>query len=1321
MTVRNPSVWLAVGLALLAAPPPSSLAQVPIAAPGSGTDTVAQRTAAPLDDAVPLPDPAQVVAGPDGDTIVKERSGDPFFLSFAGGRYYPPKDERLDPRIGDVLARLGTDGRTRDEVYVFIMMGKRMTDARIGELEALGVRPLGVQPHYSLRAAIPAAVLPVVAALDFVQWVGVPGDGQKVHPELLRRMAHGAAEQEVYVSVVESDLCAASTSTPGPGPAPRTGGPGDAVVEGGSADAARRWMSNGWMQQGLQVRGVAIDQYMPDHHVFRARIRAGQLATLIALDFVQFIEPVVRPELHHDESMPMILADWGRQSFDGGVNNQAIAGIIDSGFDVDHDAFAHVYWVGWNESDPGNAAATVDVCGHGSHVSGTILGEPGAVDAAYRGAAPGLATWQSGRYRFVKWLGDTCLGGSADIANVVAHMRGTFVDQFGVASPRPMVINNSYGTPGAWVGSEYNARVIDDEVFGEDQVYVFAAGNSGPTGGTIGLPGVAKNALTVGSVYDYVKSNLEPPGTIAAGSSRGPCADGRWKPNVVAPGDKIRSVAAGSTDGYALKSGTSMAAPHVTGLIAQLCDGNSAMRYQPERVMSLVQATAITKDDAVLATALDSHLDNYGCGRVNAAKLLSANTSDWTWLNWSVSPTATVTSPVFESGDFVVPSNTERLVVCMTYVEPPSLPGAGAALLHDWDLYIDRPPLSAAGNAGEYITQQSSVDNTEIRIIESPISGVWRWKAYPASVLAPLFDSAKMSITVVLITSDTTPGASSTLVASDTFIRTGEIIDIDATVQVNEYIGSAVALDSTVTPVAPLFTAAMTKLIDGPTTNLLGNPLAGRDLLLGDVLGHSSRKARWSVYWPSEGTMTFSVDTISDNLVPMTSTVDVVVDSTPPTVPAAVTSSTHQPNVWSKVNKLVANWTPAADALAGIAGYSVSFSNGAPSAPPDALGPAGTQFSSTLPNAADGHYVNVKSVDKSGNWSIGFTSNGPYLIDSVQPGTVVNLGSSTHQPNVWSKNPGVTFAWQPAADAHSGLAGYSVATSSGAPVLPDAQSDLGPAAIKHAETLTTSSSGYYFNVRSVDVAGNWDDDAASFGPIRIDTVAPGAPVNLASPTHQVGVSSTNVNVTVDWSAAFDAHSGVEGYDTEWDQSAATVPAGVVDTTATTKSASLSASGQDWWFHVRARDTAGNLGPTAHFGPIRIGLCVATAGSVTYGTGKPGQLGVPQLVAVAPPVLGTVAAVEIQSARPGTLPILLLGATQAALPYDDGVLLATPTFIVNVPVPIGAAGTLQLAGILPLDPLLCGASLYLQALIPDPAASGAQHLAMTPGLELQFGS
>ena len=88
-------------------------------------------------------------------------------------------------------------------------------------------------------------------------------------------------------------------------------------------------------------------------------------------------------------------------------------------------------------------------------------------------------------------------------------------------------------------------------------------------------------------------------GDIAIGSSRGPTGDGRMKPNLVAPGQQVTSARADidATNKYKDDFGTSMAAPHVTGLAATLMEHYPAFQYNPALVRAHLMSTAIAHDD----------------------------------------------------------------------------------------------------------------------------------------------------------------------------------------------------------------------------------------------------------------------------------------------------------------------------------------------------------------------------------------------------------------------------------------------------------------------------------------------------------------------------------------------------------------------------------------------------------------------------------------------------------------------------------------------------------------------------------------------------
>src|SRR6185369_11286392 len=175
-----------------------------------------------------------------------------------------------------------------------------------------------------------------------------------------------------------------------------------------------------------------------------------------------------------------------------------------------------------------------------------------------------------------------------------------------------------------------------------DQPYIleFSAGNAGPGSQTIGSPAVAKNVIATGAsendrldllVYD------DGPDAIADFSSRGPCADGRIKPDVVTPGTWIASLQSQSASDinawapidslYQYEGGTSQAGPHASGAAAVFVQYYRQTHTNATPSPALVKAalinSAIDLDDS-FGTDPIPNMDE-GWGRIDVASLVNAS------------------------------------------------------------------------------------------------------------------------------------------------------------------------------------------------------------------------------------------------------------------------------------------------------------------------------------------------------------------------------------------------------------------------------------------------------------------------------------------------------------------------------------------------------------------------------------------------------------------------------------------------------------------------------------------------------------------------
>ncbi|MEW1720971.1 S8 family peptidase [Streptomyces sp. NPDC093109] len=248
-----------------------------------------------------------------------------------------------------------------------------------------------------------------------------------------------------------------------------------------------------------------------------------------------------------DKSVPQIGAPtaWGA-GYDGkGVK----VAVLDTGVDQTHPDLKGVSVLRKDFSGSGN---TVDHVGHGTHVASTIAGSGAKSGGKYKGVAPGAKILDA------KVLDDDGFG---DDSGIIAGMQWA-------ADQGARIANLSLG--GEDTSETDPLETAVDKISAEKNIlFVIAAGNEGPDAETIGSPGSAASALTVGAVDSKDK--------IAYFSSVGPTADGSLKPDITAPGVDIVAAKAAkgvdgtpAADGYVSMSGTSMATPHVAGAAAIL-------------------------------------------------------------------------------------------------------------------------------------------------------------------------------------------------------------------------------------------------------------------------------------------------------------------------------------------------------------------------------------------------------------------------------------------------------------------------------------------------------------------------------------------------------------------------------------------------------------------------------------------------------------------------------------------------------------------------------------------------------------------------------
>lgn len=248
------------------------------------------------------------------------------------------------------------------------------------------------------------------------------------------------------------------------------------------------------------------------------------------------------------DSMPQIGAP---EAWEAGFTGEGVTvAVLDSGIDATHPDLDEVV-VG--ERDFTGKGDVTDGAGHGTHVASILAGSGDASDGVNQGVAPDADLLVG------KVLDDD---GYGELSGVIEGMEWA-------AAEGADVVNLSLGSLYFEVPSP-DAVAVDELTEQYGTLFVISAGNYGELGeGTVGSPGIAAKALTVGAVDDA--------DDVTVYSSRGGSDDGLLKPDVVAPGDGIVAArATGTTAGdvvddlHVALSGTSMAAPHVAGAAAVL-------------------------------------------------------------------------------------------------------------------------------------------------------------------------------------------------------------------------------------------------------------------------------------------------------------------------------------------------------------------------------------------------------------------------------------------------------------------------------------------------------------------------------------------------------------------------------------------------------------------------------------------------------------------------------------------------------------------------------------------------------------------------------
>jgi len=372
----------------------------------------------------------------------------------------------------------------------------------------------------------------------------------------------------------------------------------------------------------VEATGAAVRVQSRWLNAVSVETTAAQRIALAALPEVARVEPVrqrtriadpalaVTPAIEHGADplfgistaqLALIGADVLQRDC-GLTGAGVVVGVQDSGFDLEHQAFAGLNvlaahdFINDDDTVANELGDPVNQANHGTLVMGTLAGsDPGV----FMGVAPGISVILSKTERV-----DTEIPAEEDyyvagLEWIESQGADIFTASLGYA--------DWYG-PDDFDGQTAVTTIAVNVAF-DNGLAVFASmGNSGPGPSTLIAPADAPGALAVGA------TTLA--GDVTNFSSRGPTSDGRTKPDIAAPGAQVASVDVGSVDQYTNWNGTSAAAPVAAGLAALVLEAQPGLTAQ--ELADLLRDTAsqaATPDDALGWGIIDGRLaSGAACG-----------------------------------------------------------------------------------------------------------------------------------------------------------------------------------------------------------------------------------------------------------------------------------------------------------------------------------------------------------------------------------------------------------------------------------------------------------------------------------------------------------------------------------------------------------------------------------------------------------------------------------------------------------------------------------------------------------------------------------
>lgn len=381
------------------------------------------------------------------------------------------------------------------------------------------------------------------------------------------------------------------------------------------------------------VSDISITKDWKTYPIFKANLTESQVFQLANQQFVTRIDnnswsisstmSTARYYTHVD-FMRSLHSDWDGDMDDSQTTyskDDIVIAVLDTGIYPDHQDLDGGKIIGWVDLIGDFWGIKYDFpyddVGHGTHVASIAAGS-GDGNWAYRGVAPYAALVG---VKMLK-INYPLPGGSTNPEIIIDSLCwvADHKDEYGIE-----IVSCSWGGP---PNGEYDSVAqTADWLVGDGLVVVVAAGNDGPSPETVSSPSTAKYVITVGNAMDPGEDGW----SLYYSSSRGPTSDGRIKPDILAPGTNIMAAKVGTSSQYFEGTGTSMAAPFISGLVALWLDYDiTLLNHQPDDINPIIKYILTGSAHDVSGDTEPGKDNNYGAGRVDMM-------DNWLFIDYDIS------------------------------------------------------------------------------------------------------------------------------------------------------------------------------------------------------------------------------------------------------------------------------------------------------------------------------------------------------------------------------------------------------------------------------------------------------------------------------------------------------------------------------------------------------------------------------------------------------------------------------------------------------------------------------------------------------------